>query len=37
MAFLASPAIKAGDIGALYHQNHSKILDLLLEYLKSID
>ena len=24
--------IKAGDIGALYHQNHSKTLDLFLEY-----
>ena len=30
-------SIKAGDIGALYHQNHSKTLELFLEYLKSID
>lgn len=30
-------SINAGDIGALYHQNHSKTIDLFLEYLKSID
>lgn len=34
---VVSSSIDAGDIGALYHQNHSKTIDLFLEYLKSID